>query len=358
MSDISRYSVSPHDSILSVMERVDQNGAGIALVIDDAGRLLDVVTDGDLRRSVLSHINLNAPISQVLEHREPTQYPHPLVMPAGTPNLKLLNTMRKHGIRQIPLVDAEGRAVHLALLSDLIDEAPNGVVAVLMAGGFGRRLHPLTESTPKPMLTVAKEPILRRTIESLREAGITDVKIAVHYKRELITEYFGDGSELNVNIDYIHEDSPQGTAGSLSRLSGGDRPILLMNGDILTNIDFHAMIDFHRQHKATMTVAIAPHEVAIPFGVVQIDDIRIRGVVEKPVRREFVSIGVYVLEPDVCELIPRDVPYDMPELIQRLLGDKRLVIGFPVREYWRDLGRPEDLLQAESDVLLWKRKNG
>jgi NDP-sugar pyrophosphorylase family protein len=222
--------------------------------------------------------------------------------------------------------------------------------AVVMAGGFGTRLRPLTEQVPKPMLPVGNRPLLELIIDQLRRAGIPRVNLTTHYQQEVITKHFGNGDGFGIEIHYVQEDQPLGTAGALGLLEFSDEPLLVINGDILTRVDFHAMLDFHREHRADMTVAVRQQEIHLPYGVVETNGVTIHGIVEKPVLSHFMNAGFYLLNPQVCQYIPVGQPYDMPDLILRLIGEGYKIVSFPVREYWLDIGRIEDYQQAIADT--------
>jgi NDP-sugar pyrophosphorylase family protein len=223
-----------------------------------------------------------------------------------------------------------------------------------MAGGFGKRLGPLTEKTPKPMLPVGDRPLLERTIQQLRRSGIRDVSLTTHYLRDNIEQHFGRGEAFGVNLSYLKEDHPLGTAGGLKLLKKVEGPLLVMNGDILTGVSFQEMLAYHRQYHAEMTVGVRTYEVSVPFGVVECEDIRVTRMHEKPLLRFFVNAGIYLIESSVFEWIPEGQRFDMTDLIQKLLETGRSVVSFPIVEYWLDVGRPEDYRQAQEDVKTGK----
>lgn len=329
---------------------IDRTGKGIALVVDDDGRLLGTITDGDIRRAILVGVNLALPVQILIEQRKDTPFATPLTAPLGTPDTQLLHTMTELTVRHIPLVDEEGRVVDLALLGDLVKEYELPLRAIVMAGGYGTRLRPLTEELPKPMLPVGDRPLLELIVEQLRQAGIRQVNVATHYKGDLIAEHFRDGRDFGIDIRYVKEDQPLGTAGALSLLEHTDEPLLVMNGDILTRVDFRAMLNFHREQKAELTVAVRQHEFCIPYGVIDTDGVSVRGISEKPIMRHFINAGIYLLNPSVCRMIPTDQAYDIPELITRLLAEGRKIVSFPIREYWLDIGKTDHYHQAQTDV--------
>ena len=219
-----------------------------------------------------------------------------------------------------------------------------------MAGGFGKRLMPLTEKCPKPMLPVNGKPILEHLVGKLRAAGIQHVSISTHYLAESIIDHFHDGKDFGVNIEYVGEDQPMGTAGALAKVAVGDLPLLVVNGDILTSIDFRAMLEFHREHSADMTVAVQQYEVRIPYGVITTNGVDAVRIVEKPTLRNFVNAGIYLVQPSVCKMVPPDRTFDMPDLITSLISAQKRVICFPIHEYWLDIGHMEQYERASTDA--------
>jgi NDP-sugar pyrophosphorylase family protein len=222
-----------------------------------------------------------------------------------------------------------------------------------MAGGFGNRLRPLTEDLPKPMLPVGGRPLMERIVEQLRDVGIHQLSVTTHYKPEVIADHFGDGSQFGVKIDYVREEQPLGTAGALGMIDQPEGLLLVMNGDIVTQLNFRAMVDFHHEHKADMTVAVRKFDFQVPFGVVETEGVLITGLAEKPSLGFFVNAGIYLLEPTAHRNIPRGQRFDMTDLIDHLLAEKRRVVSFPIREYWLDIGHDADYEQAQDDL-----KNG
>jgi NDP-sugar pyrophosphorylase family protein len=261
--------------------------------------------------------------------------------------------MNCHDIHHLPVVDLEGKLVAFLLRKDLVREDYTGLAAVIMAGGYGKRLLPLTEQLPKPMLPVGDKPLLELTIQQLRRSGIRDISLTTHYLPESIVRHFGDGGSFGVRLDYLKEEHPLGTAGGLKMYKRTNKPFLVINGDILTGLPFHEMLNFHRRHGALLTVGVRKYDVQVPFGVVECDDIRITRLQEKPSLKFFINAGTYLLQPEACDYIPAGQHFDMTDLIQKLLDDGKPVVSFPIMEYWLDVGRHEDYTRAQEDV-----KNG
>ena len=348
--DFSSLVVSEATSVRNVISCIDRNGKGIAIVLDGDQHLIATVTDGDIRRAILAGIDVELPIRELLNRRSNVSHEGPITAPVGTADTTLLHIMAETTVRHIPLVDQDNRVIDVALLSELVREYELPLRAVVMAGGFGTRLRPLTDELPKPMLPVGNRPLLELIVEQLRDAGIRQVNVATHYKGDVISEHFRDGQDFGVDIRYVKEDQPLGTVGALSLLEESEEPLLVINGDILTRVDFRAMLHFHREHKADLTVAVRQYEFNVPYGVVDTDGVAVRGILEKPVVKQFINAGIYLLNPAVRLMIPNGQPYDIPDLIQLLLKEDRTVVCFPIREYWLDIGKADQYDQAKSDI--------
>ncbi|MCP4361003.1 MAG: NTP transferase domain-containing protein [Chloroflexi bacterium] len=347
---IQRLFINPDNSLREAMACIDRNAKGIALVVVDDGCLLATITDGDIRRAVLAGTGLNTPVSNLLSARAESAYSQPITAQVDTPVGELAALMRRHVVSQIPLLDKNGRVVDLFTTNTLLKQEYAPIEAVVMAGGFGTRLRPLTLDLPKPMLPIGDRPLLQRIVEQLQSSGIQNVNISTHYKPEKIKEHFGDGQKFGVHINYVSEDTPLGTAGALGLLAENDAPLLVINGDILTRVDFRAMRDYHRQYRADLTVAVRQYEVEVPYGVVECDGTRITRLREKPTYNFFVNAGIYLLQPDMRRYIPNGRRFDMTDLIETLLQAGKNVINFPIIEYWLDVGHHADYEQAQKDV--------
>lgn len=320
------------------------------MIVDDGLHLIGTISDGDVRRAVLANRSLDMPVMQLLEMKRGSQYSKPVTAPVGTARSALLDLMRELVIRQVPLVDDAGCLVDLITTEDLLPEEPMKLRAVIMAGGFGTRLLPLTKDLPKPMLPIGDRPLMELTIGRLRDAGIHKVNVTTHFEREKIKAHFGDGQNFGVDLTYVDEDRPLGTAGALSLLTDCDEPLLVINGDILTEVDFRAMMQYHREHGAEMTVAVRKYDIQVPYGVVECSDSNVLRLTEKPHFSFFVNAGIYILERSVHDLIPNGEPSHMTDLINRLVAKGRPVVSFPVREYWLDIGRLSDYEMAQENA--------
>jgi dTDP-glucose pyrophosphorylase len=334
------------DTLLKdTIERMDASGLQVALVGDGGGKLIGVVTDGDIRRALLRGVTMESPTSAVMN-------PQPKTLRAGVGREAILAFMRLHVVRQVPLLDDQGRIVELALLDELVGarDLPNWVV--LMAGGLGTRLRPLTENMPKPMLPVAGRPILETIVLSLAEQGFRRIFMAINYKAEMIQRHFGNGRQWGVSIEYLQEKTKLGTVGALSLLPEKPHaPVLVMNGDLLTHANLANLLDFHQDHHAAATMAVREYDFRIPYGVVDLNGIAIAGIQEKPLQRFFVSAGIYALSPAALDLIPADRAFDMPALFGRLIEEGMTTSAYHLREYWLDIGRLEEFERAQREWM-------
>lgn len=331
------------DSVRETIRRIDGSSTQIALVIDDAGRLLGTITDGDIRRGLLRGVSLEDPASSIMN-------PKPTCARPEDGRAAILARMKAKALHQIPVVDAEGRVVGLEVLDELLTARRENWV-VLMAGGRGTRLRPLTDDTPKPLLRVGAKPILETILESFVEQGFGRFFVAVNYRAEMVRAHFGDGSRWGVQIDYLEEQAPLGTAGALGLLpERPTAPLLVMNADLLTRVGFGHMLDFHRAHGAAATMGVREYDFQVPFGVVKIKDQSIISIEEKPTQRFFVNAGIYVLSPETLDLVPRGRALDMPQLFEALIAAGRETSVFPIREYWIDIGRMDDFEKASDDA--------
>jgi dTDP-glucose pyrophosphorylase/predicted transcriptional regulator len=339
---LDRVTISGSASIVEAIERLDKEGTG-ALVLCSSGRAISgLLTDGDIRRAVLRGILLETPCERIASRS-------PVIAQAPVSALEALALMNQHEINHLPVVDSEGNLLQFLLRRDLVPDNLN-LSAVIMAGGFGKRLLPLTERVPKPMLSLGDRPLLEHTIEQLRRAGIRDVTLTTHYLSERIVEHFGDGNAFGVNVSYLQEDHPLGTAGGLKLMKKSNGPFLVINGDILTRLSVVDMLNYHRDHGAEMTIGVRKYDVVIPFGVVECEDVNVIRLREKPSLSFLINAGIYILEPSACDYIPAGRRFDMTDLIEVLLEAGRPVVSFPVIEYWLDVGRQEDVRKAEEDL--------
>ena len=331
------------------MECIDLSAKGIALVLDERRHLIGTVTDGDIRRAILAGMDLELAIGELLRQRQPA-FVSAITAPLGTDDTTLLHVMSENDVRHIPLVDEDGCVVDVAFLTEMVKEYELPLRAVVMAGGLGSRLRPLTEEVPKPMLPIGNKPLLEHIVEQLKQAGIRRVNVATHYKSEVIAEHFKNGEAFGVDIRYVKEDQPLGTAGALSLLpEPPGEPFIVTNADLLTKEDFGDMVDRHVASGAEATMAVREYEMQVPFGVVRERGGLIESIEEKPIHRFVVCAGMYVLSPQTLQHVPKDTMFDMPSLFDALAKSGRRTRCHPIEGYWLDIGRATDYEKANSD---------
>lgn len=357
-TDLETLCVAESGTIREAVTRIDHNRLGIVLVTDASGRLTGTVTDGDVRRAVLANIDFGLPVVTLLARKAGSIFASPITAPFVAERAVWMSLMQKHRILHLPLVDGEHRVKALVTLDEFLPGKDLAVRAVVMAGGMGARLKPLTDNTPKPMLPVGGRPLMEIIIEQLREAGVRKVDLSTHHISEKISDHFGDGARYGVELSYRPEDSPLGTAGALAGLEKTTETLLVMNGDILTHVDFRAMASFHRESHADLTVGVRKYDLEVPYGVVECEGESIVGLREKPTVSFFVNAGIYLMEPAVCGLVPPGQRFDMTDLIQLMLDQGRTVVSFPIREYWLDIGRLSDYEKAQEDIEWFISKKG
>lgn len=341
MKDWRRTLIGPEASLKQALQAIDATGGGMALIADADDRLLGVLTDGDIRRALIHGAALAAAAL-------PLCNPAPLTGAPGLGRDGLLALMRRHRLRQLPLVE-DGRLAGLATLADYLDipERPQSVI--IMAGGRGERLAELTRATPKPMLRIGPRPILDTIVSSFAEQGFRNIFLAVHYKAEQIEAHFGDGADRGLNIRYLRETRPLGTCGALSLLPPQDGAVVVANGDVLSKEDYGLILDRHLASGADGSVLVRDYEMQVPFGVIDHEGGEIRAIQEKPSRRFTINGGVYVLSPQGLGLLAPDEHCDMPQLLQAMLEAGLRLRAHAAESYWVDIGRMADYERANTD---------
>jgi len=330
--------------IRQAMEYLGLSQNHILLVVDENDRLLGTVTDGDIRRSLLDGMALDTPVAKVMNMT-------PISTTLESSQQERLKLFRTHRILHLPLIDAERRVVGLVGIDELVaaPETQENLV-VIMAGGLGTRLRPMTEDTPKPLLPIGGRPILETIIEQLTGHGFTRICLSVNYKSDMVRGHFGDGSKFGAEIQYLEEETRMGTAGPLGLIKEpGDTPILVMNGDLLTKLNFSALLSYHREQQSYATVCVREFDMQIPFGVIEHQNNNVKAIVEKPVHKFLVNAGIYVIESAALAGIPKGQYLDMPDFLHNVIADGQPVVAFPVHEYWLDIGRIEDMSRATSE---------
>jgi len=333
-------------TIGQAIHNLNETSFRIVLVATEAGVIEGTLSDGDIRRGILKGLDLNSPITNIIRRKA-------LVVPQEMKRELVIQIMLANKIQQIPIVDDQHHIVGLHLWDEITVPPKRPNIMVIMAGGMGTRLLPYTENCPKPLLHLAGKPMLEHIIERAKLEGFNHFVIAVHYLGEMIESHFGDGKSLGVKIDYLREKTPLGTAGALSLLDPiPEAPFIVTNGDVITDIRYGEMLDFHTRHGAASTMAVRVHEWQHPFGVVQINGVEIVGFEEKPIARSHINAGIYALDPVALSVLTAHEHCDMPTLFERIQNKNQRTVAYPMHEPWLDVGRPDDLLAANKDYNL------
>jgi len=343
MKDWKTTLIPPETPVLEAIRVIDASALQIAVVVDENLRLLGTVTDGDIRRALLRQVPLD-------ENVESIMYLKPTTVNSSASRDEIIAMMKRLDLRHIPVVDDDGRVRDLKVLAQMIEAQEWENLVIIMAGGLGERMQPLTEDCPKSLLKIGGKPILETILENFMEFGFRRFYISVNYKSEMIEDYFGDGDRMGAQISYLREKQRLGTAGPLSLLPETPaEPFFVMNGDLLTRVNFGQLLDFHRFHKARGTMCVRTYRYQVPYGVVQVKEQELKAIDEKPARNFFVNAGIYVLEPEVLSFVPENRYFDMPNLFERLIQENLETVAFPIHEYWLDIGQKEDLEKANGE---------
>lgn len=341
---IDEYCVQVSATIKDAMEAIDRNLTGGVFIVDENKRVIGVVTDGNIRRAILNGHSIYDGIKEI--YTTNFKYVNKLVS-----KQKVKEIMLTFKIRQLPLLDDHGRLSKIYFLDDIISYEKKDNYVFILAGGLGTRLRPLTEKTPKPMLEVGEKPILERIIEQFKEYGFINFIISINYMGEVIEEYFKDGRDFNVNIQYVKEEKKLGTAGSIKLAEKElNKPFIVINGDILTGIDFDSFLNYHKENQYDITVGVRNYEMRVPYGVMVMENELIKSLEEKPTYTFYINSGVYVLNKEVVDYIPSNKEYNMTDLIEDVIKDKGKCGTYSITEYWSDIGHIEDFKKANEDV--------
>jgi len=342
-AQLEKILIRPETSILDTLKVIDDAALEIALVVDENSRLVGTVTDGDIRRGIIRGASLQSPIVDLMNRQ-------PIIAGQNTTDDELLFLMTNRSIKHLPVVDRNNCVIKLVQLKDLIARKPRENQAVIMAGGLGSRLGELTRDMPKPLLPVGNRPIIALIVEQLRRHGILNVHISVNYHADRIKNYFAENPIKGVTIDYLEEKEFLGTAGSLSLLQEPVRqPLIVMNGDILSPVNFGNLLDFHAAGRKPMTICAREFNFQIPYGVLQMRGDELIDIEEKPSHSIFINAGIYVIEPSVLANIVPGKRLDMPDLIKSINSSAGGVSCYPVSEFWLDIGSPVDYARAHEN---------
>jgi dTDP-glucose pyrophosphorylase len=344
MLDIERICVAEDVSLRKVTELLDESGRQIIMIVDQDRRLKGTFTDGDLRRALLKGATLSDSVRGFFNGR-------PIASPANGGRSKAVAIMRERGIDQIPLVDDEGRIVGVESINPVRVGIKIDYPVVIMAGGRGKRLHPITESIPKALVSVGDKPILEHILERFAAQGFQRFTFAVNHMSEMIEDYFGDGSRWNVSVDYVRENARLGTAGALSLLENRPTtPFIVTNCDVLTTTSFQDVLESHMASGAMATIGVREFSYRVPFGVMEVAGSQLRRIAEKPEHTWLINAGIYVLDPAVIDIVPKDTFFDMTDVMNALIARDTRVSTYMIRRYWIDIGMPQDLDQARQEI--------
>ena len=343
MINIENIKLKPNATIKEALVLIDKGSMQIALIVDENEKLLGTLTDGDIRRGLIKGLDLNSSIETII-------FKTPTVVKISDTKEDILQIALVKKLHQIPVIDDNGKVIGIQQIDELLKPKNKSNKVILMVGGLGTRLRPLTEKTPKPMLKVGNKPILQTIVEKFAQYGYTNIIMCVNYKSDVIQDYFGDGKKFGVNIEYILEEQRMGTAGALSLFK--EKPtesFFVMNGDLLTNVNFEHLDNFHILNNSMATMCVREYDFQVPYGVVEIDDNKILSIEEKPIHKFFISAGIYMLSSESLDYIPQNEFYDMPTLFEKLINESKNTISFPLREYWLDIGRIEEYKKANEE---------
>lgn len=336
--------ISQQATIRDALKVIDSQALGIALIADN-NKLLGTLTDGDIRRGLLRSLNMDDAAVEVMNS-------NPIVVGPETEKEQLIHLMESKSIFALPVVK-NGVIEGIYTLHELLHKPQYENPIFLMAGGFGTRLRPLTDDCPKPLLKVGNKPILEITLQRFIDAGFKNFYISTHYLPKMIQAHFGDGSNWGVKIQYVHEENPLGTGGALGLLPKEipQLPLIMINGDILTNMDFSKLLEFHNKENADATMCVREYDYQIPYGVIYGEGHRITSMIEKPIQRFHINAGIYVVNPEVYNSVDKDTAIDMPTLLENKIAKNKSVLMFPLHEYWLDIGQMDDYRRAQQDII-------
>ncbi len=343
MKSIQNIKLSKSASIEEALKVIGNGAMKIVLIVDKSDKLLGTLTDGDIRRGLLNGLDLTSSIESII-------FKTPTVAKNTDTKEMILKLALSKKLHQIPIVNESGKVIGIEEINELVKPIQKINKVILMVGGLGKRLGSLTKNTPKPMLKVGNKSILETIVESFSGYGYTNIVMCLNYKSHVIKDYFGNGSDFGVNIDYVIEDKRMGTAGALSLLKEKPKePFFVMNGDLLTNVNFESIHEFYLSSDADALMCVREYESQVPYGVINTENTKIVSVQEKPTQKFFVNAGIYMLNPEVLKYIPKNEFYNMTTLFEKLIDKDKNTISFPLDGYWLDIGRFEEYKKANEE---------
>ena len=344
MKNIQKLKITKNSSLRNALKIISEGAIKIALIVDKSNKLLGTLTDGDIRRAILKGLDIDSSVKNVMST-------NPITVTKNNTNEEILKIALEKGLYQLPVVDKNMKILGIRLIDELIKPKEKKNKVILMVGGSGKRLMPLTKNNPKPMLKLGDKPILLDIVNKFSKFGYKDIIMCTNYKSNIIKNFFEDGKRFGVKIKYINEKKKMGTAGALSLIKEKIKePFFVMNGDLLTNIDFNQMLNFHKENKSFVTIAVREYQTEIPYGVVNIKKSKAISILEKPIKKYFVNAGIYLLDPECLKIIQKNKQIDMPIFLNKIISKKK-VSCFPVQEYWLDIGKLNDYKRAQSEYL-------
>ncbi len=333
-----------NSSMEDAIDVLNKEALRIAIVVDAEGGVLGIVTDGDIRRALVRGCAIKSPVCEFMHE-------NPIVASSEDSRFSVVEMMKEKDLLVVPIVNKQNRVVGIETLNQLMDRKKYDNPVFLMAGGFGKRLSPLTDHTPKPLLKVGSKPILETIVEQFAGYGFHSFYISVHYKADMLKEYFGDGKKWGVDIQYLHEKEPLGTAGSIGLLprSIPDMPVIVMNGDLLTKVNFERLLEFHEECGGAATMCVREYDFEVPYGIIESDGNKVKRIVEKPVHSFFVNAGIYIITPELVRSVGVAKYLDMPSFLNSNLDAGEQVNVYPIHEYWVDIGRMDEYQLAREN---------
>lgn len=346
MQNIHKVKLSLPASLRDALNIIDEGAMHVAIATDATNKLIGLVSDGDIRRALLSNKCLEDSVEDILNKQ-------PITVNKNESTGDILEKAKKYRLSQLPVVDNDNKLLDVIDITSLVTPLSKSNPVILMVGGLGTRLRPLTDETPKPLLKVGDKPILHTIIEQFRLHGFKNIILCVNYRSEMIRGYFGNGNEFGVNISYVYEPKRMGTAGALSLIRDIKEPFFVMNGDLLTNINFEYLYKYHLSTDAEATMCVREYEYQVPYGVIEMKGNNILKITEKPIQNFYVSAGIYMLEPSVLKHIPEDKFYDMPTLFDDIMQSSGRAVSYPIKEYWMDIGQMDEFEKANEEYSTY-----
>ncbi len=346
MKNIHKVKLSLPASLRDALNIIDEGAMHVAIATDETNQLIGLVSDGDIRRALLSNKCLEDSVEDILNKQ-------PITVNKNESTGDILEKAKKYRLSQLPVVDNDNKLLDVIDITSLVTPLSKSNPVILMVGGLGTRLRPLTDATPKPLLKVGDKPILHTIIEQFRLHGFKNIILCVNYRSEMIREYFGNGNEFGVNISYVYEPKRMGTAGALSLIRDIEEPFFVMNGDLLTNINFEYLYKYHLSTNAEATMCVREYEYQVPYGVIEMKGNNILKITEKPIQNFYVSAGIYMLDPSVLKHIPEDKFYDMPTLFDDIMQNSGRAVSYPIKDYWMDIGQMAEFEKANEEYSTY-----